>query len=51
MTGQSSIAFLNEYRLNAAAEALQTTDETILTIASQISPYFIASRHTSERKK
>ena len=33
MTGQSFIAFLNEYRLNAAAEALQTTDETILTIA------------------
>ena len=35
MTGQSFIAFLNEYRLNAAAEALQTTDETILTIASR----------------
>ncbi len=35
MTGQSFVTFLNEYRLNAAAEALQTTDETILTIASQ----------------
>ena len=35
MTGQSFIAFLNEYRLNAAAEALQTTGETILTIASR----------------
>ena len=35
MTGQSFIAFLNEYRLNAAAEALQTTDETVLTIASR----------------
>ena len=27
MTGQSFIAFLNEYRLNTAAEALQTTDD------------------------
>ena len=35
MTGQSFVAFLNEYRLNAAAEALQTTDETVLTIASR----------------
>ena len=35
MTGQSFVAFLNEYRLNAAAEALQATDETVLTIASQ----------------
>ena len=35
MTGQSFIAFLNEYRLNTAAEALRTTDETILTIASR----------------
>ena len=35
MTGQSFIAFLNDYRLNAAAEALQTTDETVLTIASR----------------
>ncbi len=29
------MAFLNEYRLNAAAEALQATDETVLTIASR----------------
>ena len=35
MTGQSFIAFLKEYRLNTAAEALHTTDETVLTIASQ----------------
>ena len=35
MTGQSFITFLNEYRLNAAAEALHTTDETVLTIASR----------------
>ena len=35
MTGQSFVAFLNEYRLNTAAEALQSTDETVLTIASQ----------------
>ena len=35
MTGQSFIAFLNAYRLNTAAEALHTTDETVLTIASQ----------------
>ena len=35
MTGQSFVAFLNEYRLNTAAEALQTTDETVLTIASR----------------
>ena len=35
MTGQSFVTFLNEYRLNAAAEALHTTDETILTIASR----------------
>ena len=35
MTGQSFVAFLNEYRLNAVAEALQTTDETVLTIASR----------------
>lgn len=35
MTGQSFVTFLNEYRLNSAAEALHTTDETILTIASQ----------------
>ena len=35
MTGQSFVTFLNEYRLNAAAEALQATDETVLTIASR----------------
>ena len=35
MTGQSFVAFLNEYRLNAAAEALHATDETVLTIASR----------------
>ena len=35
MTGQSFVTFLNEYRLNAAAEALHTTDETVLTIASR----------------
>ena len=35
MTGQSFVAFLNEYRLNAAAGALQATDETVLTIASR----------------
>ena len=35
MTGQSFIAFLKEYRLNAAAEALHTTEETVLTIASR----------------
>ena len=35
MTGQNFIAFLNEYRLNTAAEALRTTDETVLTIASR----------------
>lgn len=35
MTGQSFIAFLKEYRLNAAAEALHAGDDTVLTIASQ----------------
>jgi len=35
MTGQSFIAFLKEYRLNAAAEALHTTDDTVLNIAAQ----------------
>jgi AraC-like DNA-binding protein len=35
MTGQSFIAFLKEYRLNAAAEALHTTDDTVLSIASR----------------
>ena len=34
MTGQSFIAFLKEYRLNAA-EALHATDDTVLTIASR----------------
>ena len=35
MTGQSFIAFLKEYRLNVAAEALHATDDTVLTIASR----------------
>ncbi len=35
MTGQSFTAFLNEYRLNAAAEALHSGDDTILSIATQ----------------
>ena len=35
MTGQSFVAFLKEYRLNAAAEALHTTEDTVLTIASR----------------
>ena len=35
MTGQSFIAFLNEYRLNTAAEALHATDDTVLDIASR----------------
>ena len=35
MTGQSFIAFLKEYRLNAAAEDLHTTEDTVLTIASR----------------
>ena len=35
MTGQSFVAYLNECRLNAAAEALHATDETVLAIASQ----------------
>ena len=35
MTGQSFIAFLNDYRLNLAADALRTTDDSILTIATQ----------------
>ena len=33
--GKTPFAFLNEYRLNAAAEALHATDETVLTIASR----------------
>lgn len=35
MTGQSFIAFLNDYRLNLAADALRTTDDSILAIATQ----------------
>ena len=34
MTGQSFIAFLNDYRLNLAADALRTTDDSILAIAT-----------------
>ena len=35
MTGQTFIIFLREYRLNAAAEALRTTEDTILNISEQ----------------
>ena len=35
MTGQTFIIFLLEYRLNAAAEALRTTEDTILSISEQ----------------
>ncbi|WP_308594039.1 AraC family transcriptional regulator [uncultured Gemmiger sp.] len=35
MTGQTFIIFLREYRLNAAAEALRTTEDTILSISEQ----------------
>ena len=35
MTGQTFIVFLREYRLNAAAEALHTTEDTVLSIAEQ----------------
>ena len=35
MTGQSFTAYLNAYRLNAAAEALRTTDDTVLTVAER----------------
>lgn len=35
MTGQTFILFLREYRLNAAAEALHTTDDTVMSIAEQ----------------
>lgn len=35
MTGQTFILFLREYRLNAAAEALRTTEDTILSISEQ----------------
>ena len=35
MTGQTFIVFLREYRLNAAAEALHTTEDTVLSIAER----------------
>lgn len=35
MTGQTFIIFLREYRLNASAEALLTTEDTILSISEQ----------------
>ena len=35
MTGQSFVSFLNEYRLNLAAMALRSTDDTVLSIAAQ----------------
>ena len=35
MTGQTFIIFLREYRLNAAAESLRTTEDTILSISEQ----------------
>ena len=35
MTGQTFIVFLREDRLNAAAEALHTTEDTVLSIAEQ----------------
>lgn len=35
MTGQRFTAFLNEYRLNTAAEALRTTEDTILSISEK----------------
>ena len=35
MTGQTFIIILREYRLNAAAEALRTTEDTILSISEQ----------------
>ena len=35
MTGQGFTAFLNEYRLNVAAEALRTSDDTVLAVATQ----------------
>ena len=35
MTGQTFIIYLREYRLNAAAEALRTTEDTILSISEQ----------------
>lgn len=35
MTGQGFTEYLNAYRLNAAAEALRTTDDTVLTVAER----------------
>ena len=35
MTGQRFTEYLNMYRLNAAAEALRTTDDTVLTVAER----------------
>lgn len=35
MTGQRFTGYLNIYRLNAAAEALRTTDDTVLTVAER----------------
>ena len=35
MTGQRFTEYLNIYRLNAAAEALRTTDDTVLTVAER----------------
>ncbi len=35
MTGQSFTEYLNDYRLNAAAEALRSTDETVLAVAER----------------
>ena len=35
MTGQTFIILLREYRLNAATEALRTTEDTILSISEQ----------------
>ena len=35
MTGQRFTEYLNIYRLNAAADALRTTDDTVLTVAER----------------
>ena len=35
MTGQRFTEYMNIYRLNAAAEALRTTDDTVLTVAER----------------
>ena len=35
MTGQSFTEYLNDYRLNAAAEALRSTDDTVLAVAER----------------